>query len=93
MKFHIFRMRNAEHPSAPVVSIDVRKKYDDIVVSSERVMQIWNKAESIPPGGVNPEKVTDLFKHIYLYIPEAYRDDPLYASPTPEEKAAAAAIK
>ncbi|DAZ99314.1 TPA: hypothetical protein N0F65_005482 [Lagenidium giganteum] len=92
MKYHIFQMRKVEpgivhyqeHPSAPVVSVNVRMKYYDIV--------IWNKAESAPPRGVSPKKVTDLFKHIYPYVPEAYRNDPFHAPPTPEEMAAAAAI-
>lgn len=96
-KYQHFRMEHAnpgiiecrKKPGDNPDTFDIRKSYDGIIVSAERVMQLWDGVQKLGSPAVNPEKVHDLRKNIFPYVPAEFGDDPLYKKPSAEEEMAA----
>lgn len=73
---------------------DLRRVYDGIKVDGEhakRLLLMYLK--KIPRPKDNAEKVTQMCKSIRQYVLAEYKDDSLYAAPTPEQEETTRAIK
>ncbi|DBA01997.1 TPA: hypothetical protein N0F65_000244 [Lagenidium giganteum] len=89
-KYQLFRATHSqpgrlecfENPAAPSTSMDLRRQFDGIVVSSERALKLWDDFERLEPPPISAEKVKDICEIVRKYVPSEFRDDPLYAAPT-----------
>jgi hypothetical protein len=80
-------------PASEVQEFDLRRVYDDIKVTAERALQLLLEMDELKPPKINSEKAETMFKQVRPYVPSEYRDDALYAEPTEDQVAVAAAIK
>ncbi|KAE9049314.1 hypothetical protein PR003_g3344 [Phytophthora rubi] len=101
-KFQIFSMQEdkpgvvtcKKGPDAAGVSQDLRRKYDGIVTDGTRVRVLFETdLAALPNPPPNSEKIQTIYNKVRRYVPEEFRDDPLYDPPNDEDERKAKEIQ
>ncbi|KAG4043674.1 hypothetical protein PC123_g20861 [Phytophthora cactorum] len=73
---------------------DLERKIDGVLTSKESVAAVMSDyTEVLPPSSLKAEKIHQMHFTIRPYVPDAYKDDIIYAKPTPQQGDAAKATK
>lgn len=96
-QYQIFRISSSRRgfveckrtPTSQVTLVDLRRTKSDLPSLSAFLSSV----ALLRPRPSNPEKLADIHDKIRSYVPDEFKDDVLYASPTPETLASAHEIK
>ncbi|KAG6612634.1 uncharacterized protein IUM83_03242 [Phytophthora cinnamomi] len=101
-QFQIFSMDEAETgvvscrkgPDDEAVVKNLRRKIDGVLTTKEKVSKMMcDHVEVLAPPPPNVEKSESMFHNIRPYVPEEFRNNPLYAKPSVQEGLDAKAAK
>jgi hypothetical protein len=101
-KFQIFSMHEdkpgvvtcKKSPDAAGVDQDLRRKYDGIVTDGTRVRVLFETdLAALPNPPPNSEKIQTIYNKVRRYVPEEFRDDPMYDPPNDEDERKAKEIQ
>eukprot|EP00644_Phytophthora_capsici_P015601 jgi/Phyca11/121503/e_gw1.44.375.1 len=74
-------------PESDAISFDLRRKIDGVLTSQEKVLRILTEhLHNLPPPLPNAEKIAQMYQSIRPYVPDEFRDDPMYAKPSEQQK-------
>ncbi|ETO68794.1 hypothetical protein F444_14449 [Phytophthora nicotianae P1976] len=76
-------------PESDAIEFDLRRKIDGALTSQEKVLRILTEhLETLPPlpPPPNAEKIAQMFQSIRSYVPDEFRDDPMYAKPSERQQ-------
>ncbi|ETP40722.1 hypothetical protein F442_11999 [Phytophthora nicotianae P10297] len=83
-----------KEPSDEPVEMNLRRKIDGILTTKEKVVKMMSDhVEVLAPPPPNVEKSQTMYHNIRPYVPEEFRDDPLYAKPSAQDHLDAKAAK
>ncbi|KAG2982678.1 hypothetical protein PC121_g21507 [Phytophthora cactorum] len=73
---------------------DLRRKTDCVVISKEKVtVMMSDYTEVIPSSSRKAEEIHQMHYTIHPHVPDAYKNDIIYAKPTPQQGDAAKTTK
>ncbi|ETP00337.1 hypothetical protein F441_22244 [Phytophthora nicotianae CJ01A1] len=83
-----------KEPSDEPVEMNLRRTIDGILTTKEKVVKMMSDhVEALAPPPPNVEKSQTMYHNIRPYVPEEFRDDPLYAKPSAQDHLDAKAAK
>ncbi|ETP25521.1 hypothetical protein F441_01599 [Phytophthora nicotianae CJ01A1] len=83
-----------KEPNDEPVEMNLRRKFDGILTTKEKVVKMMSDhVEVLAPPPPNVEKSQTMYHNIRPYVPEEFRDDPLYAKPSAQDHLDAKAAK
>eukprot|EP00644_Phytophthora_capsici_P005656 jgi/Phyca11/98309/e_gw1.2.1262.1 len=81
-------------PEDQAVTMNLRRKIDGVLTTKEKVSKMMSDhVEVLAPPPPNLEKSQTMYHNIRPYVPEEFRDDPLYSKPSEQDHLDAKAAK